>query len=323
MRKYLHLIIAAAAVLSMIACAVEATTSPASSVAAESTSESQDTGTPATLEPTSTVDSQVMDIEQPAPPVLESEREAAISYIFPLNRISDEYEKSLANAGVTVSVTGDDRHSAIAIYGSLNRVQLIVNGLSDRLETLEPSTLSNELQAIHVLATKIVTHEVLWLNQYAAAIESGDDITANELLRSYYLDVPVNQIADLHEQIQDTLAGQNIPYGEVYYQPDDFRLTILDEDHLPKTDQRLWLQQIDSELAMVQDAIKRLIAENDLANVTTAASAAATSDFSAVDFDNTAGGTANLFPGYLPYNPTVCAYEWNVEGQVTSQSCPQ
>jgi hypothetical protein len=300
-----------------------ASTVPASSGTAESTSDSQDAVTPATLEPTLTVESQVPDIGQTPTPVLESEREAVISYIFALNRISDEYEESLSNAGVTVSVIGDDRDRAIAIYGSLNRVQLVVNGLSDRLETLEPSTLSNELLAIHVQATKIVTHEVLWLNQYAAAIESGDETTANELLRSYYLDIPVNQIADLHEQLQDLLAVQNIRYGEVFYRPDDFRLTILDEDYLPKKDQRQWLQQNAAEYELVQDAIDRMKAENSLDATTIAASYAATSDFSAFDFDNTAGGTANLFPGYLPYNPTVCAYEWNVEGQVVGQYCSQ
>ena len=322
MRKYLHLI-AVVAVLSMIACSVDATTSPVSSGATESTSESQETRIGPTPAPTSTAEPQMPGIEQTATPVLESEREAAISYIFSLNRISDEYEKSLANAGVTVSVTGDDLSRAIAIYGSLDRTQLVLNGLHDRLDTLGSTILDANLLAIHVLAKEIVNHEVLWLSQYRAAVESDDGPSASELLRSYYLDVPVNQIAQLHEQMQDLLAIQNIPYGEVYYRPDDFRLTILDEDYLPKKDQRLWLQQIEAEYALVRDAIKLLIAEHPLANTTTAASTAATSDFSAVDFDNTAGGTANLFPGYLPYNPTICAYEWNVEGQVTSQYCSQ
>lgn len=77
-----------------------------------------------------------------------------------------------------------------------------------------------------------------------------------------------------------------------------------------------------TELQTVQAAIDLLIADNALDNTTTAASAAATSDFSAVDFDNTAGGTANLFPDYLRQNPTKCAYEWDVEGAVTSQACP-
>lgn len=77
-----------------------------------------------------------------------------------------------------------------------------------------------------------------------------------------------------------------------------------------------------TELQTVQAAIDLLIADNALDNTTTAASAAATSDFSSVDFDNTAGGTANLFPDYLRQNPTKCAYTWDVNGAVLTQTCP-
>ena len=306
------------AVLSLMACSVDASVGSATP---ESTLESQVAGVETTPEYTPLITPQVPAIEPTIATALEPDREAAISYIFALSRVSDEYEESLANAGVTVSVTGGDLERAIAIYGSLDRAQLVLSGLRDRVAALNSPTLGPDLTAVHELAEEIVNHELLWLNLYTAAIESGDGDSAGELIRSYYLDVPVNQLAQLHEQLQNVLAAQNIPYSEVYYQPDDFRLTILDEDYLPKTDQHLWLQRVDGEFAMVQDAIKRLLAERALDNTTTAASAAATTDFSAIDFDNTAGGVATLFPDYLPYNPTVCAYKWDVTGQVISQTC--
>jgi type IV pilus assembly protein PilA len=74
-----------------------------------------------------------------------------------------------------------------------------------------------------------------------------------------------------------------------------------------------------TEQQTVQAAIDLLMADN--AFITVTASAAATSDFSAVDFDGGAG-TVFLFPDYVRQNPTKCTYTWDLNGQVLAQVCP-
>lgn len=70
----------------------------------------------------------------------------------------------------------------------------------------------------------------------------------------------------------------------------------------------------------VQLAITVLMTEHTLMAVT-ASPLGGLSDFSGFDFDGGAG-TVNLFPNYLRQNPAKCTYEWDVDGQITVQTCP-
>ena len=256
-----------------------------------------------------------------------SARTALITYLSDLNLLSAEFSESLDDASVIVEMTTGSGSPALSILGPESSLELVLSGFFGRLQKLQTTGAPIEIVRVQDLVIQIVQSEVDWLADYHRVSASSEEMARQVMLDTYEDRLPFGSLALVQDLIHDTLPSHTVPFERVNYQPSELRLTILDEHFIDpykmrKLAQRALDQEVyDRERPTVQAAIDLLIADNALTSATMVASVAATTDFTAVDFDSGAA-TVFLYPAYLRQNPTMCSYTWDINGQVLTQTCP-